>query len=432
MAYFSRINQHIDTTFFTPGVKQGGWMPVWWQYVRDMIDAGWRVMGSGDTFSFENAGQTAGSGTGYGGQWSVITSEQGGTQQVGDRVVGGLGNIWGFPYASGLAGASWIRLATPVAAEHYREYVFQPQWRFNQDGNRHRMWVAVAFDDSTFNAGGSAVALPLPADTTRYLCLAGTQNPKASGTGENQTPWDQYFGPDTSGYVHWFIGDADEDFDFLFMTTRTIGAGIWRLFGQFRLTNLWASAQGEEDLDPYLYLCTGGNDNAQSNAGMFRVNNNTPTNPADYVAAINERVTSVQQSNVADAGYNGWYASWGYWASGLQPLVGRYFVCPVQPSSGSGSGYTNINAAFGKPSPEGRSAVLFNPLILRATTEVPANTGPSFIKGRIKNDLIALATRNDAIPIPEDFEGPVGSSTGRRISFGFFHFRWVEGQLFQV
>jgi hypothetical protein len=179
MSFFARVNQVTDAT---PGTAGGTFITNWWRFLQDLIDAGWRVLGSGDTFTFKNAGQTAADGAGIGGGYSVITSANGGEFALSpndDRVEGGIGNCWSFPWTdppAGVitrAGGSWIRLATPANADHYREYLFQVNWKTNNTVNRHYWNIWMARNSTAFSAGGSDFRAPLPTSGLGYVSIAG-------------------------------------------------------------------------------------------------------------------------------------------------------------------------------------------------------------------------------------------------------------------
>lgn len=420
MGYFQRT---VQMSLGSLGTAGGVFITMWWRFLRDMIDNGWRVKGSGDTYSFLNEGQTGATGTGYGGGYSVITSELGGEHNGGGgsdtRVVGGLGNIWGFPYTSGIAGASWIRLATPIDAEHYREYVFQSQWKTNQSSSRFVLVVYMTRDATAFAANGTEYEVPLPTDTSRYVAIAGWQNPKASGTGSSQSPNGVSFSPGSNGYTHWFIGDKESDYDFTWWSTRTSEQSIFRLFGQYRLQNLYADQIGDEDLDPYVIFNVGGTTEGSSvdvARGITYGFRPYETSPAEPVIRLESRVSSGSQVQEGQ----GIYATYGYWRSGDQPGAGTYTVCMA-------NSYVENNVlptTFGLANHDGRSIVQFNPVILRAGALSFIST-PRFYKGRIKNDMIAISTRYDDPAVLED-SGPGG--VGRRISAGFLHLRWIDGQ----
>lgn len=429
MAYFKRLNNAMAAASF--GGPNGPWIQTWHTFLNDLIARGWRVLGSGDTYTYENTGQTAGStGTGPGGGYDVITSAAGGEHNGGGgsdtRVVGGLGNCYGFPYTDGLAGASWRRIATPVGATHYREYLFTHQWKFNQNTSRHIVNVYLARDATTFNALGTAQRPPLPVDSSLYVCLAGNQNPFHSGTGSSATPAGAAFGPGAAGYAHWFIGDSSQDFDFLFWTTRSTEQSIFRMFGQLRLTRTLADQIGEVDKDPYLYISTGSSsDSGSIDVGrgtnyFFRVAN---PNNFDPTARVESRSTTNQQYGEQGA-LEGLFISYGLYESGDAPFAGTYsgavwFNTPVGSSSPA-----DPTSVMGGATVDGKSLVMFNPMVGRATNE--AIGGPEFFKGYIKGDLLAITTRFDDPTQLEDETGPNGSSTGRRLSAGYLHLLWED------
>lgn len=419
MAFFDRIN--IPVPQVNQGSQNGPAIQTWLRFENDLIAQGWRVLGSGDTFTFENAGQTAGTaGTGPGGGFDLITSADGGVQQGADtRVVGGRGNIWGFPYASDLAGSSWRRIATPVDAQHYREYLFTIRWRWNQTTSRNHLCVYMARDAAAFSDNATPVAPPLPNDKTRYVALVGRQNMEATGLVGNQEPEHLPFFPGTDSYAHWFIGDASEDYDFLFWSTRSSEKSIFRFFGQLRLVNTYAESIGKVDTDPYLYVSSGGH-TTSSSTDVGRNSNYCFVPETAVPARLEDRLTIAQQHPNGGSNIGFGYASWGRWDTNPDPEQGTYGVS-LWPQ---GALSTDLNTS----TPDGKSLVIFNPLVGRATS---TGAGTEFYKGQIKSKLIGLSTRFDDPTVMEDEVGPDGASTGRRLSVGHLHLLWKDHTIYQ-
>lgn len=423
MAFFQRTVAVSPTNL---GSANGPFIQMWWRFLRDMIDAGWRVKGSGDTFSFLNEGQTGATGTGYGGGYNVISSDAGGEHNGGGgsdtRVVGGLGNIWGFPYTSGIAGASWIRIATPIDAEHYREYMFQSQWKTSPTSTRHVLVVYMTIDATAFASGATAYDLPLPTDISRYACIGGWQNPKSTGTGQNQTPTPITMTPGGSGgYCHWFIGDRTSDYDFSWWSTRTSEQSIFRLFGQYRLQNCFADQIDDEDLDPYVIINAGGTTDSNSADVVRSLNTIVRVSVHALEPRLGDRVFQAEQ--VQEGGVDGGvYASWGYWRSGTRSNAGFYSVAISM-------NYVDANPlaavdGIGRADAFGTSLLIFNPVVIRGGG-TGTSTDVRFYKGRIKNDLIALTTRFDDPAVLED---RTSGGVGRRLSTGYLSLRWIDGQ----
>lgn len=430
MAFFDRLNVAVAAA--NHGGPNGPAIQAMHTFENDLIAQGWRVLGSGDTYSFENTGQTDGStGTGPGGGFDVITSAAGGEHNGGGggdtRVVGGLGNIWGFPYTDGKAGSSWRRIATPVGAEHYREYLISHQWKFNQNTSRHYWVVYLARDAATFNANGSPTDLPLPADETLYVCLAGRQNPSATGAGSSQDPAAVPFFCGAAGYAHWFIGDAGDDFDFLFWTTRTSERSIFRMFGQLRLVNTFAEQIGKVDDDPYLYVCAGTTSDSGSidigRSAGFCFRHEQPNN-FEPKARLEDRQTANQQYSSQGGGQGIGYASWGRWTVDPEPDLGTFSVTFWSTLPVGNTTFAALADILDGPHADGKSLVLFNPVVGRATNEAVSEL--EFYKGQVKGRLIGLTGRFDDPSELEDETGPNGASTGRRLSAGYLHLLWKD------
>lgn len=229
---------------YTFGVNQSfgaGTEEEFGQYLRafmdDMIAAGWRVLGSGDGESpgnFENTGQTAGAtGLGAGGGFDILTNT-------------GAGAL-GWKNQSNNNGASWIRLATPVGAAVYQEYIWQLHYRSGL-GDFSRFQVRVSW----LGFNGNDATAQLAPTATDARTIIGSRYPADGNT------VDVGYGipmmPSTAGSrCHWIIGDSAEDYDFLFITYRTGQPdGAHTVVGRIALTQLFP--HDVADPDPFFYL----------------------------------------------------------------------------------------------------------------------------------------------------------------------------------
>jgi len=201
---------------------------VLFNWKEDMVAAGWRVLGSGNTtISFNSPG--SGSGSGSGGIYDVWVTDA-------DIVRSSGGND-----------ASWIRFGTPLDAQHQREYLLSLDSTSGTDTEFHIMKWWRSLDSDGFDRDESPDTPPNADDH-----LAPGQDLPADPDNDIGGITGRYIHGDAAGQTFWALGDVAEDYDFLFWTMRDAKT-IFGAFGQCTITNTnpaWGT-----DADPCVYIC---------------------------------------------------------------------------------------------------------------------------------------------------------------------------------
>lgn len=216
---------------------------VLFDFIEDMIAQGWRVLGSGDGTSFENDGETSGTtGTGSGGGFHLFTA--------GSQFIPRDG-------AEATGTTRWLRLASPSDADHYREYVFRGEDNYNVGTNRDHWRIVLSRTPMDNGASASTPGTPTTGNAIG-LCgvRTGTPWPVTLNT-ETHPGW----AGSTDHYFYWWIGDSDENYDFVFVGHEfNIGGTITdqpkSMFGQLRVT--FPNPINPSDTDPYVYIAMPG------------------------------------------------------------------------------------------------------------------------------------------------------------------------------
>lgn len=211
------------------------WPSLLFLMIEDMIATGWRVLGSGDGLAaFENTGQTGGgSGVGTGGGYHVINQAGAGANGMSNQTF----NV----------GSSWIRLASPLGAAVYREYLWVLDFR---SGILLDDWrLLTTLDNPGFNSGGSAQTAPVAASS--HFALAGNQ--VLAGTSTDFRAWRPSTVPST---MHWILGDVNEEFSFIMITTRGGANAVFSCWGLDQIVNAQPGSNPPttDDPDPHIHI----------------------------------------------------------------------------------------------------------------------------------------------------------------------------------
>lgn len=327
----------------------------------DLISLGWRVLGSGDGISLvENAGQTAGAGTGPGGIYDVLTST--GT---------GAGGMVNDPVGSG---GSWMRIATPVGAPIQEEWIFQIHWRTNPGSTPH-LW-SVERHTGSFEQTNATHLMP-PTSTAVFPSVGvycegvAPLNGDATRRGYGR-PWASTPNPEDRVKYHWVLGDVDEDYDFAFFVSTKEGA-LQNMFARLALSHPTPGSDfgGDPstiDTDNAIIIATG----LQSDVERFDRLLFLPTQIDGELGVYNDPSNNegvfatygIEEPSFTDRGY--WGVSLGYG--------------------------TQFNPSWADPGFD--DALSARPVILPPTaiTRKGNNVGPSFYKGFIKNPMIKLSS----------------------------------------
>ncbi len=199
------------------------------EFLQDMIAAGWRVRGSGNYSTYENHGDTDGTtGTGAGGQYDLILTASALVQKVLNT------------------GAAWIRMATPSDAPHYREFLFYTQFRGSVVTTEWR--IEWAREGNTFTTGAAAGT---PPTATRAVAMGSRQPVRQNSANDCST----YAASAGLNRYAWSIGDVDEQYDFIFWSWRLRTTAPGALYSAFGSVYVASPATGNgADSDPYLYI----------------------------------------------------------------------------------------------------------------------------------------------------------------------------------
>ncbi len=270
-------------------------------WITDMITQGWQVYGSGDGSAFSNEGQTSAPYTNYITSAAVLATK------------------------STNVGAAWIRLRSPVGASHVCEYLIQCNW---YSGSTAIEWrIAVSRNGTGYNSGASAWTRPVAADD---LAIGHRRPNKINAT----TDFSEIFPGTAAAIAFWSIGDARENFDFLWCTIRQRNpGGLFSYFGRAKITRPWLGLEqslhsaGGVDPDPFVYL------------GRYESNGATPassTITTDLGGLDGVDVALEAYVNVTTA--VGAFASFKYGSA--DPFAGTYPVA-LAPPGGYVSAYVS-------------------------------------------------------------------------------------------
>lgn len=266
------------------------------EFLQDMIAAGWRVRGSGNYTSYENFGVTDGTtGTGAGGQYDLILNVSALTQKVLNT------------------GTSWIRMATPANAAHYREFLFYTQFRGSVV---HTAWrIEWAREGNMFDTGAAAGT---PPTATQAIAMGSRQPVRQNSANDCST----YAAPAGENWYAWTIGDADENYDFVFWSWKnriTDTGAMYSAFGSLYVSDTFDG--NGADVDPYLYI------------NVARVSDGTPaytdvSNMFEVAHVLSTRQETTTSTTIAPGVYASFrldnYADktkYGTWRVGLAPTA---------------------------------------------------------------------------------------------------------------
>lgn len=301
MGFLSRVNVRCNPD---DGDQDRFGHAVMFPFMEDLIAQGWRVLGSGDGVSFENQGQTAGAtGVGSGGGYHVIDHATGlpvtSSWPVGNLVNASVSN----------SGASWVRFATPSDADHYMELLIQKQWSSNPA--KCLGWVTeICKGSQRFNTGADEWTRPFV--NTGTAIHLGTRDEGAGQTPSTRSDEHTFWGPSSGGggstnnnRAYWHIGDKEEDYDFLFWTSRgpditsTPTGEVFSTFGRLRTVfNIQRTVEAggpSDDPDPYVIIAgfeTGGGatNNNFANANFIRSDDGSPERLEDRLPTISSPI----------------------------------------------------------------------------------------------------------------------------------------------
>lgn len=366
-----------STVTATPTVNRrastGGSSILMFDFVRDLISRGWRVLGSGDVNTFENTGQTAGStGTGLGGGYDLITS----CAATVDRTTPWTSGQWSNAVTS--TGGSWWRIKTPADAPVQREFIFQTPGSSSGQTDANIL-IRVSLLGFT---GNDATASTPPTATDR-LNLVNTQ----SDTGGAGAACTLLGGSGHAAAIaHWAIGDLSEKYAFYFAScspTATIGNRAGGVFAFDAVVNPWQGSDPPttNDPDPYFYLIS----SAFSNTGT-----SAATWSTDVVASTTIAGRLEDRAGTAIAGGTlGCIASLYKGEAGPPATAGHYFMGLATPadlvSTFAGGGGPLGNFA---PGLIGKTAIINVMSISR-----PGASTEKVIKGYASGNLIRIFTR---------------------------------------
>ncbi len=380
---------------------------VWFDnWLTDMIAQGWRVLGSGDGFTFENEGQTDGStGTGPGGGYHVHNTADPLMQDDRYRVpyAGNWTNISVFP---NYYGASWVRLATPADAPHYMEFLFRHTYT-TASGSAPYMEVLFVKDPGRFDSGATAWMWPYLASGAQAVRLReDTYLYEEGAPSQKLSVWCP-----AEGRLHYIIGDAIDDYDFLVWTHRknpVVSGEVFMSFGRLRVVGGDKRSDGSDDPDPYVILSGFETSDSSTNhdwgtptQGIFDVtiNSNTP-----------ERFEDRVESAAATANAEFAVASYGLGDPGAGVLAGHYDVA-LKPAAHT-SWYTrDLNRLTGSFENVPAAVVRDEGMLW-------------FFKGYVKNDLVYFAPTNFDRPRIEE----LATGGGRRLAWGVLSVLWDDAQ----
>lgn len=380
-------------------VSTAGSPIIMFNFVRDLISRGWRVLGSGDVNSFENTGQTAGAtGTGLGGGYDVITA----CASTVDRTSTWTSGHWSNAVTN--TGGSWWRIKTPADAPVQREFVFQTPGSSTAviDAN---VLIRVSLAGFT---GNDATASTPPTATDR-LNLVGTQS-DAGGTG---TGYGLLGGTAAaSSIAHWAIGDLSENYAFYFVASCasvTVGNREGGLFAFDTVINPWQGSNppATNDPDPYYYLLSSVAGNLANTAATWSTDVAIVSTPT---GRLEDRAGTAMPTDTARC-----IASMYLGESGPPATAGHYVMGLSTPSDATSS-FAGASGPLGNFAPDliGKTAI-FN---VMSISRPGASVGKG-IKGFASGNLIRMFSRVTGETVV--FEDQTGQ---RWVNIGGIALRW--------
>lgn len=325
------------------------------------------------------------------------------------------GGTWG-PTSSfdDLFGATWLRLATPVDADHYLEYLFQIH--ISGGGTGVTLTSAMCRGTQRFNAGAGQWTRP-NVDTGTAIFL-GTKRRAYTQIDHPVSA----FHPSSQGGSHWVIGDKSLDYDFFYFTNRrAVTQGFaFGMFGRFRTTLGVARNDSSVDPDPYVQVATMELSGGSTSNDFF---DSTFTQP-DITAVtttperLEDRVLSQGNSEMVIASYcldEPDAIADGY--------AGHYSVAFCPPAVGSSTASIRLLDWIHEDRNTLNSLCLpFVPVARVWNTTISIK----FWKGVLKNTLLCWGGRGNQDQKGFRLEGQINAAN--RLSWGVFSLYWDNNE----
>ena len=194
-------------------------------------------------------GGTASGGAGSEGVYHVLTTASG-IDTTSPWVAGNWGNNGGFGIPGpDFRGASWIRIASPVDADHYVEYLFQLP--VSGGGIEGAHTIVMCRGAQRFDKGGDEWQRPATGFDTQVGVTLGEVE-----TGEQPSIIDQitFFDASNGSRLHGFIGDKSVDYDFSLLFQRKTTNQVFGWWGRLRTIMDAPRSDGTPDPDPYVHI----------------------------------------------------------------------------------------------------------------------------------------------------------------------------------
>lgn len=359
-----------------------------WNLKEDMVEQGFRILGSSDGTNFVNDGATDGADTyGSGGEYDLWIDAT-------DAAV-----------ANGNYG-SWIRIATPEDATHYREWLLMMYGGTigGVTGNSWRM--ELSRDGDGFVTGAAAGAPPTAADGISPGAIT-PESRTGFAAGTDNYVWENTL---DNGY-YWFVGDATQNYDWLACVffRRRLSAAM----GCLKLQYTTVAPYGLADEDPFLYI------------HALETDNTSPTNWNEkWLTCIDDddsEENAVGSGRSAASGA-GAFASYGYGTGhASEGLYGVALTVPVMLGDNSEWSDSGIDAGIQFP--------FYDNVVGVPVVRVSGSTTFNFRKGVIQSPSIVLSSSyGEDVGIVVGIDIDVVDSRVSRWMFGGFSFPWSIGK----
>ena len=397
----------LDTNGDLGDGLQENFQKVWWDsfFVAGLLAQGWRVLGSGDGYSFENEGETAGlSGTGPGGGYHVHTEafHLMREDRFGETFAGNWTNQSTYPNEFG---SSWMRLATPADAEHRMELLI----RNPSEGTR--MEILMLRDPGRFDTGASAWVWPWQASGGVVPIRLGTRDNFLKEQGAVSAGPAHWCPNSGSARLHCVVGDASVDYDFHMWTCRVgYGGEVFAHLGRVRVEGGYERSDGSEDPDPYVMIAAAETGGANTTHDWYG-DSTSGVDPLFYTDTHSpERVEDRTSSSFS--GSPRWiFATFGINDPAVSPAMEGTYVLGMRSLRGDNYHLLGANPLTGR-------FELTRPIFVRD------DGFPRFFKGIAKHDLVLMTPIQYELPILEELPG--GGT--RRVHWGRLSVSWDDAQ----
>lgn len=325
------------------------------------------------------------------------------------------GGLWANvnPFAEDELGASWIRFATPADAEHYTEIVFQLQFNINP-GTDESLSIIICRGDQRFDNGATQWQRPRVNQGTA-ISLGRING--ASDDPDDPQPNTAFWLPSSDGYVNWFIGDSDDDYDFFLWSVRAAAFSpgeVFADFGRFRVVGGPTRSDNSADPDPYVWLV-----GTQSSTGNTNHNFSTTIHTQSDITASNPERLEDWTTGGSQIAEN--VATFGLGDPAIPTSVQGHYEVGLMPWGIVASGTPDFFIDDWNQTSQATGRTIVSTLVGVGRAYDSGSKPRKFFKGVLKNDLLGWSSKVRDIPT---VQRGVDVADPFRVAWGRFHLYW--------